>query len=268
MTDLLTIDTAGPVARLTLTRPEKRNALSPELLEALIDAARALDAQPEVTVAILSGAGRSFCAGFDLNSFAAQEGEGRTRETADLGRRMAEAVTTMRAVTIAQVHGHCVGGGLVLAAACDLRVAAEDTMFSIPEVELGIPLAWGGIPRLVREIGPAMTKELVNATSGGVLADESPNTCVVLAPEQLELDVNYARTRLLRDAEAAGCTVSDGETMLLNQGAAAFTLWTGQPAPLDVMGEALANARAHGLRSAEGESAGTEGAASTEAAAG
>jgi enoyl-CoA hydratase/carnithine racemase len=67
----------------------------------------------------------------------------------------------MRAVTIASIHGHCVGGGVVLAAACDLRLAARGTRFSIPEVDLGIPLAWGGIPRLVREIGPAMTKELV-----------------------------------------------------------------------------------------------------------
>jgi len=54
-----------------------------------------------------------------------------------------------------------VGGGLVIAAACDLRLAADDAVFSIPEVDLGIPLAWGGIPRLVREIGPALTKELV-----------------------------------------------------------------------------------------------------------
>ena len=53
------------------------------------------------------------------------------------------------------------GGGLVLAAACDLRIAAASARFSIPEIDLGIPLAWGGIPRLVREIGPALTKELV-----------------------------------------------------------------------------------------------------------
>ena len=74
---------------------------------------------------------------------------------------MAEAVTNMNALTIAAIHGHCVGGGLVLAASCDLRIAVEDAVFSIPEVDLGIPLAWGGIPRLVREIGPAATKELV-----------------------------------------------------------------------------------------------------------
>ena len=62
---------------------------------------------------------------------------------------------------VAALHGHVVGGGLVLAAACDLRIATDDVSFSIPEVDLGIPLAWGGIPRLVREIGPALTKELV-----------------------------------------------------------------------------------------------------------
>ena len=83
------------------------------------------------------------------------------REVGDLGRIMAEAVTDMRALTVVGVHGRCVGGGVVLAAACDLRVAADDAVFSIPEVELGIPLAWAGIPRLVREIGPALTKELV-----------------------------------------------------------------------------------------------------------
>ncbi|WP_198157755.1 enoyl-CoA hydratase/isomerase family protein, partial [Mycobacterium celatum] len=75
--------------------------------------------------------------------------------------RMADAIEAMRAVTVARIHGHCVGGAVVLAAACDLRIAADDTRFSIPEVDLGIPLAWGGIPRLVREIGPALTKELV-----------------------------------------------------------------------------------------------------------
>ena len=74
---------------------------------------------------------------------------------------MADAIEQMRATTIVRLHGHIVGGGVVLASACDMRVAAEDARFSIPEIELGIPLAWGGIPRLVREIGPAMTKELV-----------------------------------------------------------------------------------------------------------
>ena len=70
-------------------------------------------------------------------------------------------MTDVPQITIAAVHGHCVGGGVVFVAACDLRVATTETTFTIPEVDLGIPLAWGGIPRLVREIGPALTKELV-----------------------------------------------------------------------------------------------------------
>jgi enoyl-CoA hydratase/carnithine racemase len=74
---------------------------------------------------------------------------------------MADALEAMRAVSVARIQGWCVGGGLVLAAACDMRVATETARFSIPEVDLGIPLAWGGIPRLVREIGPALTRELV-----------------------------------------------------------------------------------------------------------
>jgi shikimate dehydrogenase len=97
------------------------------------------------------------------------------------------------------------------------------------------------------------TKLLVNATSIGLGVDESPVPAEILNPELMVLDLIYAQTRLLRDAAAAGCATADGETMLLHQGAAAFTLWTGQPAPLEVMGAALKTARAGGVTSAEGE---------------
>ena len=102
----------------------------------------------------------------------------------------------------------------------------------------------------------AKAKLLVNATSIGLTSDESPVPAEVLQPELLVLDVIYAKTRLLRDAAAAGCETLDGELMLLHQGAAAFTLWTGQPAPLELMQQKLAEARAGGIRSAEGEPAG------------
>jgi shikimate dehydrogenase len=103
----------------------------------------------------------------------------------------------------------------------------------------------------------AKAKVLVNATSIGLVReDESPVPAEVLNPELLVLDLIYNRTRLLRDAEAAGCSVMDGELMLLHQGAAAFTLWTGQPAPLELMQQKLGEARAGGVRSAEGEPAG------------
>ena len=102
----------------------------------------------------------------------------------------------------------------------------------------------------------AKTKVLINATSIGLTSDLSPIPPEILQPNLLVLDLIYAQTRLLRDAKSAGATVADGEVMLLNQGAAAFTLWTGQAAPLDVMQEALAAARAGGVRSAEGEPTG------------
>lgn len=153
----------GPRAAITLSRPEKLNPLGTETLLELARAAAELDADAGVKVAVLRGAGRAFSAGADVGAFlAAQDADdaGR-RSAADAGRLAANALEGMRAVTVARIHGHCVGGGVVLAAACDLRVAAADTRFAIPELDLGIPLAWGGVPRLVREIGPAMARELI-----------------------------------------------------------------------------------------------------------
>jgi shikimate dehydrogenase len=110
----------------------------------------------------------------------------------------------------------------------------------------------------------AKTKLLVNATSIGLTSDDSPVAAESLHGELLVLDLIYARTRLLRDAKAAGAATADGELMLLHQGAAAFTLWTGQPAPLELMQAKLAEARAGGLRSAEGEPAGEPATAGAE----
>lgn len=156
--ETLLVQVDGPIGRLTLNRPAKRNALSTTALEEIARAARWFDDQAAVRVVVVSGAGDHFSGGADLASFS---GGRAPRSAADAGRVMADALEAMRPVAIAAIRGWCVGGGLVLAAACDLRLAATDARFSIPEVDLGIPLAWGGIPRLVREIGPALTKELV-----------------------------------------------------------------------------------------------------------
>ena len=110
----------------------------------------------------------------------------------------------------------------------------------------------------------AKTKVLINATSIGLTSDASPIPAEFLNDELLVLDLIYAKTRLLRDAHAAGATTLDGELMLLHQGAAAFTLWTGQPAPLELMQTKLAEARAGGLRSAEGEPTGEPAVAAAE----
>jgi enoyl-CoA hydratase/carnithine racemase len=155
------------LGRLTLNRPERLNAIGATMLQELAEAARWFDTHRDLRVVIMSGAGRAFCAGADLQDAAITAADPKAnswlyrREAGQYGLRASDAIEQMRAVTIAQVHGYAVGGGVVLMAVCDLRVAAEDAWFFIPEIDLGIPLAWGGIPKLVREIGPAMTKELV-----------------------------------------------------------------------------------------------------------
>jgi enoyl-CoA hydratase/carnithine racemase len=154
--EFVAVDLTPPVGALTLARPDKLNALSPALLRELAAAARAFDERDDIAVVVVRGEGRAFSAGFDLAYVA-----DRDSDSPALGRAMSDAIASMRALTIAAVPGHCVGGGVVLAAACDLRVAADDAVFSIPEVDLGIPLTWGGIPLLVRAIGAAATLDLV-----------------------------------------------------------------------------------------------------------
>lgn len=152
------------VGFIALDRPERRNALSFDLLAELVAVAGEISSSDLRTV-VLTGNGIDFCAGFDLSGFEAgllHESDPLQRyEAAQLGGTMAEAIESMPQITIAALHGNVIGGGVILAAACDLRVADADTVFSIPEVDIGIPLAWGGIERLVREFGPAITKELV-----------------------------------------------------------------------------------------------------------
>ena len=150
----------GAVGRIWLNRADKLNPLSTLTLQELARAAAWFNGQPEVRAVVIGGRGRCFSAGADLASFTDSSVDA-LRDAADAGRLMADAIEDMQAITVARVQGWCVGGGLVLAAACDLRVATDNCRFSIPEVALGIPLAWGGIPRLVREIGPALCKELV-----------------------------------------------------------------------------------------------------------
>ncbi len=160
MFENIAVEMKGSIGEIRLTRPEKLNPLSTQTLQELARAARLIDEHREIKIVIVRGEGRAFSAGADLSSFAERQ-DLSPRDAGEVGREMADAIESMRALAIASIRGWCVGGGLVLAAACDLRIASEKARFSIPEVDLGIPLAWGGIPRLVREIGPALAKELV-----------------------------------------------------------------------------------------------------------
>ncbi len=159
---------------------------------------------------VVAGEGRAFSAGFDLNDRSWSE-LGPPEASAGVGRAMAESIGGMRALTIAAVQGHCIGGGVVLAAACDLRVAGDDARFKIPEVDMGIPLFWTGIPLLTRELGPALTKELV-LTGRTFDADEAHGMRFV------NRVVPTARLRDAVDALAAELAAKAGHVLRVTKG--------------------------------------------------
>ncbi len=159
----------GAILRVWLARPERRNALDTTALEEIASLFGSLQRDFETRVVILGGRGPSFCGGADRRSppgherLAADSGasERERRFALQLGLRASRAIEDCEVVTIARVHGHAIGGGAVLALACDFRIAAETAQFQLPEVELGLPLTWGALARLEHEIGAARTREAV-----------------------------------------------------------------------------------------------------------
>ncbi len=156
----LSIISSNGLTRLQFNRPAVLNALSPKMLGELIAACGDIAKDESTRVVMLEGAGKHFSAGADLPAFH----ELMTSDPlpgADLGRRATEAVAALPQITIAALRGYCVGGAIVIAAACDVRVAADDSCFFIPELDAGIPLAWGGMAHLVRLVGESLAADLV-----------------------------------------------------------------------------------------------------------
>lgn len=156
-------DFSGALATLTLSRPERRNAFSAELMREMIAVAQDLSSRPDCDAVIVTGEGGCFSAGADLKDTSRWAGGApllEQREIASLGLRMARAWEELPQVTIAAIEGYAIGGGLALAVALDWRVVARDAFVSLPEISLGIPLTWGTLPRLVNLVGPAKAKRL------------------------------------------------------------------------------------------------------------
>ncbi len=159
----------GPVLRVWLDRPAVRNALDTATLEAIAELFHNLQSDFSVRVVVLGGRGPSFCAGADRRNppgsdrlaAEADATERERRHVAQLGRRACRAIENAEVVTIARIQGHAVGGGFALALACDFRIAADDAVFRVPEVDLGLPLTWAAIPRLIHEIGAARAREII-----------------------------------------------------------------------------------------------------------
>ena len=150
------------IARVTLANPDKLNAVNAAMWRKLEDVFIQLDAAPDVRCVILCGAGSSFAAGGDLAEF--RDARADTDSALAYHEQVSRALTaiaTCRHPVLAQIHGACVGGGLEIAAACDLRIAGESARFGAPINKLGFSMYPGELAGLLKLAGPAVVKEIL-----------------------------------------------------------------------------------------------------------
>jgi len=155
------------VAVVTLNRPDKANAFDGPMWLALEDAVKEIELKQSIKAVILTGAGKSFCGGLDIKQAMAEGinlGDKTLRGGYEALHYLSEVFSRYAKLpvpVIASIKGGCIGLGLELALACDIRVASDSAVFSIPEVSFGLVPDCGGTQRLPRLVGPAMAKELI-----------------------------------------------------------------------------------------------------------
>jgi enoyl-CoA hydratase/carnithine racemase len=161
MSEVVLYEKSGAVGWVTLNRPDALNAISMEVREALPRAIRDADADPEVRVIVLRGAGpRAFCAGADIKEFAPVDSPAEYRQSR-VHESWIAAFDEARKPIVASIHGFCLGGGLEIALACDIRIAARDASFAFPETGLGIMTGVGGSQRIARIVGQGVALDLI-----------------------------------------------------------------------------------------------------------
>lgn len=160
--ETLVIERDGPVMTVRLNRPTKRNAINNQMHRDLQALCHSLGEDLATRAVIFTGEGQGFSAGADTSEWTqpGPDDELAMRHQAGIGSRTSAAIEELEQITIAAVHGFAVGGAVVIATCCDFRVAGRSAWFSIPEVELGIPLSWNALPRLARAVGHARALEL------------------------------------------------------------------------------------------------------------
>jgi enoyl-CoA hydratase/carnithine racemase len=184
----------GPLANLTLKRAEKLNALDRQMIDALADAARAIEASRDVRVAILSGEGKAFCAGGDIAAWSSLPALEMWRDWTRSGHRAFEALARLRVPLIAALTGHAFGGGLELAAVADIRIAETGIKLGLPESGLGMAPGWSGTQRLVRRFGPSVVRRM--ALAGAMFTAEEA-LALGLVDEVTEQGAGLARAKIV-----------------------------------------------------------------------
>ncbi|WP_448624876.1 enoyl-CoA hydratase/isomerase family protein [Geodermatophilus sp. URMC 64] len=162
MSDLLTVERDGAVAVLTVNRPAKRNAMTAGMWAALPDLLAGLADDAAVRVLVVTGAGPSFCAGADIADLLS--GPDAEDPMAAVRRDNLAAQAALRAFphpTVAAIRGHCIGGGVELAASCDLRFTDPTGVFGVTPAKVGVVYAPASTRALIDLVGPAMTKYLL-----------------------------------------------------------------------------------------------------------
>lgn len=158
----LLVENDGPLVSLTLNRPAKLNAIDPVMLQALDDALQEIDRDPSIRVLLLLAAGdRAFSVGADIHAWAALGPLDMWRSWVRQGHRVFDRLASLRQPTIAVINGYAFGGGLELALATDLRLAADHAEFAMPETTLGTLPGWAGTRRLPNLIGVSRTKQMI-----------------------------------------------------------------------------------------------------------
>lgn len=163
--DFVSIERHERIAIVRFDRGDKANALSLQLCRELTSAARSFENDSQTSAVILTGSATRFSFGADLKdpeTAASRKAPlAERRILLQTGGRLCRAWEEIEAITIAAIEGWCVGGGAALAAACDLRIAAQDSNFYVPEIERGMNLSWGTVPRIVHLVGPSRAKRII-----------------------------------------------------------------------------------------------------------
>jgi enoyl-CoA hydratase len=204
MSGRIHVEKEGALGWLVFDHPERRNAISHEMWEALPKAAQSLDEDPEVRVVVLRGAGEvAFVSGADISEFEGRRtgGDAAADYEATTGRAFG-AISGMSKPVLAMIHGFCVGGGLATALAADLRYAADDARFAIPAARLGLAYHPGGIEALADLVGPSAAKEILftarRYTAGEALGLGLVNR--VFAKAELEAEVRELAAAIAANA--------------------------------------------------------------------
>lgn len=234
----------GAIAWVGIERGTNKNALTQRMVLRLTDIARELAADADVRCVILFGTPTIFSAGIDLKDPEKWENEqlpfAQRRQIARRGPALCKAWEEMPQVTFAVIEGMNVGGGVALTLACDFRIQAEDAHLLMPEVAIGIPLAWQSIPRLVRLIGPARTKrcllwgERISAAMAkewGLADDITPPGNAMARAEELARKIAampFPAVAMTKESVNASANALNHATSFMDADQSALTMLSGE----------------------------------------